>query len=252
MPASASPANWEEVEQTAGTFGFPRCSRVRPNAVAPALQASGIELVKAEYVYTADEFLRVAERYRPVGEWPLVQEYCSGVGLGQFFSCIAARRCALPASARGRVAAGGRFSSVCDAVPLDRFVELQEKSIRLLQHIGWDGVAMVEYRYDPASGRVLMEANFLGSFPLAMYCGAGFGLFRLWLCRGRDRMPDLPPLRENLRCRDGGHRGEASQTHSPRTRLIRDRTFQVRLPAARCCASSGIFCARRCVIMRGV
>ena len=232
VPASASPANWEEVEQTARHFRFPAVLKWSdPNAVAPALQAKGIELVKAEYVYTADEFLRVAERYRPVGEWPLVQEYCSGVGLGQFFFMHGGK--AVRRFQHLRVAEWppeGGFSSVCDAVPLDRFVELQEKSIRLLQHIGWDGVAMVEYRYDPASGRaVLMEVNgrFWGSFPLAMYCGAGFGLLAYGL-QGRDRMPDLPPLRENLRCRMVVTEVKRLKRILLEPGQIRDRTFQVR------------------------
>lgn len=83
VPGSARPASWDDVEQTARSFRFPAVLKWSdPNAVAPALRAKGIELVKAEYVYTADEFLHVAARYRPVGEWPLVQEYCAGVGLG--------------------------------------------------------------------------------------------------------------------------------------------------------------------------
>jgi len=160
-----------------------------------------------------------------------VQEYCSGVGLGQFF--FMHRGKAVRRFQHLRVAEWppeGGFSSVCDAVPLDRFVELQEKSIRLLQHIGWDGVAMVEYRYDPASGRaVLMEVNgrFWGSFPLAMYCGAGFGLLAYGL-QGRDRMPDLPPLRENLRCRMVVTEVKRLKRILLEPGQIRDRTFQVR------------------------
>lgn len=86
VPQSASPTDWAEVEALARDFRFPAVLKWSdPNAVAPRLRAHGIELVKAEYVYTAEEFLAVAERYRPVGEWPLVQEYCAGMGLGQFF-----------------------------------------------------------------------------------------------------------------------------------------------------------------------
>lgn len=232
VPGSARPASWDDVEQTARSFRFPAVLKWSdPNAVAPALRAKGIELVKAEYVYTADEFLHVAARYRPVGEWPLVQEYCAGVGLGQFF--FMHRGKAVRRFQHLRVAEWppeGGFSSVCDAVPLEQFVELQEKSIRLLQQIGWDGVAMVEYRYDPARGRaVLMEVNgrFWGSFPLAMYCGAGFGLLAYSL-QGQDKMPALPRLREDLRCRMVATEIKRLKRILFERGQIRDRTFQVR------------------------
>jgi len=232
VPQSACPRDWDEVEQLAKGFRFPAVLKwADPNAVAGALRAAGIELIKAEYVYSADEFLRAAERYRPVGAWPLVQEYCAGVGLGQFF--FMHRGQAVRRFQHLRIAEWppeGGFSSVCDAVPLDQFRDLQEQSIRLLQHIGWDGVAMVEYRYDPASGRaVLMEVNgrFWGSFPLAMYCGAGFGVLAYAL-QGEGRMPALPPVRENLRCRMVATELKRLRRILLEPGKIRDRTFKVR------------------------
>jgi predicted ATP-grasp superfamily ATP-dependent carboligase len=47
----------------------------------------------------------------------------------------------------------------------------------LLAALGWQGPAMVEYRFDPESGTYwLMEVNgrFWGSIPLAWHCGAHF------------------------------------------------------------------------------
>lgn len=232
VPQSANPTSWDEVEALARSFPFPAVLKwADPNGVAPALHAKGIELVKAEYVYTAEEFLRVAGRYRPVGVWPLVQAYCAGVGLGQFF--FMHRGKAVRRFQHLRVAEWppeGGFSSVCDAVPLERFRELQALSIRLLQAIGWEGVAMVEYRYDPASGRaVLMEVNgrFWGSFPLAMYCGAGFGLLAYSL-QGQGLMPELPPLRENLRCRMVATEIKRLKRILLEPGQIRDRSFRVR------------------------
>jgi predicted ATP-grasp superfamily ATP-dependent carboligase len=88
-------------------------------------------------------------------------------------------------------------------VPLDRHRQLQERSIQLLQRISWDGVAMVEYRWDEATGRaVLMEINgrFWGSFPLAVQCGAGFARLAHASALGLP-LPELPPVREDLRAR---------------------------------------------------
>lgn len=205
VPASACPSSWDEVERIAREFPFPAVLKWSdPNAMSQRLSAHGVELLKAEYVYSADEYLRASERYRAAGVWPLVQEYCAGVGLGQFFFMHEGE--AVRRFQHLRVAEWppeGGVSSVCDGVPLDQFQALQEQSIQLLREIGWDGVAMVEYRYDPARDRaVLMEINgrFWGSFPLASYSNAGFGLLAYSL-KGLGRMPELRPLRANLRCR---------------------------------------------------
>lgn len=232
VPQSASPTNWAEVERVARNFPFPAVLKwADPNTVAPALHAAGLELIKAEYAYSTDDFLRTAERYRALGHWPLVQEYCAGVGLGQFFFMHKGE--AVRRFQHMRIAEWppeGGFSSVCDAVPLTRFTDLQEKSIRLLQRIGWEGVAMVEYRYDPASGRAaLMEVNgrFWGSFPLAMYAGAGFGLLAYSL-QGQGVMPQLPQLREDLRCRMVATEIKRLKRILLAPGEIRDRTFKVR------------------------
>lgn len=205
VPQSVCPQSWDEVEATAAIFPFPAVLKwADPNAVAPQLEACGLECVKAEYVDNATEFLAVAQRYRSLNTWPLLQEYCPGVGLGQFF--FMHRGEAVRRFQHVRVAEWppeGGFSSVCDALPLSQFVEQQERSIALLKEIGWEGVAMVEYRYDSASGRaVLMEINgrYWGSFPLAMHSGTGFSLLSYAL-QGQGRMPALPAQRDDIRCR---------------------------------------------------
>jgi predicted ATP-grasp superfamily ATP-dependent carboligase len=97
----------------------------------------------------------------------------------------------------------GGFSSVCDAVPLTEHLELQAQSIALLKAIGWEGVAMVEYRYDPKTRRaVLMEINgrYWGSYPLAMHSGANFALISYYLNSGLG-IPNLSEINTHLRCR---------------------------------------------------
>src|SRR5690242_13512806 len=175
VPRSAVAMTWHDVERLAISFPFPAVLKwATPDEVAVDLAASDIELVKAEYVYTGEQFISVAGRYRDIGRWPMVQEYCPGVGLGQFF--FMNRGEPVRRFQHIRVAEWppeGGFSSVCDALPIDQFRTLQEQSIGLLKNIGWDGLAMVEYRHDPATKRsVLMEVNgrFWGSYPLAMQC----------------------------------------------------------------------------------
>lgn len=175
-----------------------------PNAVAPRLAESGLPLLKAEYVHRPAELETALERYSAIKQWPLIQEYCPGYGLGQFFLMHEGR--ALRRFQHRRVAEWppeGGFSSVCDGVSLDEHVELQERSIALLQAIGWEGVAMVEYRYDPARGEArLMEINgrFWGSFPLAYHSGAGFALLSYRQAAGLP-LDELAAPRSDLRCR---------------------------------------------------
>jgi len=232
VPATAEPTSMAEAQAIAAQMAFPAVLKWKdPNAVARKLGAAGLPLLKAEYVYTPAEFLAAAARYQPVGEWPMVQAYCPGTGLGQFFYMHKGE--AVRRFQHVRVAEWppeGGFSSVCDAVPLDQHTALQAQSIALLRHIGWEGVAMVEYRWDAATGRaVLMEINgrYWGSFPLAVQCGVGFGLLSYALESGL-AMPALPPVRGAQRCR---------MVSTELKRLVRiclqpdrivDRTFPVR------------------------
>lgn len=81
---------------------------------------------------------------------------------------------------------------------------LLDASVRLLSKLGYTGVAMVEFKVDPASGRwILMEINgrFWGSLPLAVASGADFPLsLAQLLLQGRRRFP--ANYREGLCCRN--------------------------------------------------
>jgi predicted ATP-grasp superfamily ATP-dependent carboligase len=179
VPRTASPSTLAEWEALAADFPYPAVLKwADANAVAPGLAAAGIEMVKAEYVDDASQLNHIGARYAAVGVWPLVQQYCAGYGLGQFFFMHDGQ--AVRRFQHRRVAEWppeGGYSSVCDAVPLGQHTELQAQSVALLQALGWQGVAMVEYRYDPVRERaVLMEINgrFWGSLPLAVSAGVGF------------------------------------------------------------------------------
>jgi predicted ATP-grasp superfamily ATP-dependent carboligase len=76
-------------------------------------------------------------------------------------------------------------------------------SEKLLQAMQWEGPAMVEYRYKPASGQYwLMEVNgrFWGSLPLAHHCGAQFAWESYRRAVLDDRAPP-DPARHDLRAR---------------------------------------------------
>jgi predicted ATP-grasp superfamily ATP-dependent carboligase len=175
-----------------------------PEKVSSLLQEAGLPLHKAEFAMDLQALQLALQRYDGVGHWPLVQEYAPGLGLGQFFYIHNGQ--ALRVFQHRRVAEWppeGGYSSVCDAVPLTEHTELQALSLKLLRAMQWEGVAMVEYRHDPATNRsVLMEINgrFWGSFPLAVHCKAGFALLS-HAVGGVGQVPALPAPRDDLRCR---------------------------------------------------
>lgn len=168
------------------------------------LAEARLSRLKSEYCYTKEELVRALGRYEPVGQYPLVQSFCPGHGLGHMI--FMHKRQALLRFQHRRVAEWppeGGSSAVCETVSLAENRELFEKSVELLRSIEWEGPAMVEYRFDPVRGRaMLMEINgrFWGSLPLAYHAGAHFGWFT-YAVLGLGRELAQPDYRVGLRCR---------------------------------------------------
>lgn len=205
VPRTVEPESLKAIEGMAETLSFPVVLKWKdPNAIGPLLSAKGISLIKAEYALDAEQLIAIGKRYQPLGKWPLIQEYCPGTGLGQFFFMHEGK--ALRRFQHIRIAEWppeGGFSSVCESLPLTEHTELQEKSVDLLRAIDWEGVAMVEYRLDQKTGKaVLMEINgrFWGSFPLAVQCHAGFALLAYYV-NGLETLVELGEVRAGMRCR---------------------------------------------------
>ena len=81
--------------------------------------------------------------------------------------------------------------------------ELLEKSRRLLEYFGWNGVAMVEFKEDEVTGTpYLMEVNarFWGSLQLAIDSGVDFPKILVDLATGKERAPS-PPAKVGVRSR---------------------------------------------------
>ena len=128
----------------------------------------------------------------PKGAFPLLaQERIVGAGIGVFllvwqgelFAAFAHRRI------REKPPAGG-VSVYSESVPLDP--DLVERSRRLLAAFGWEGVAMVEYKLEAATGTpYLMEINgrFWGSLQLAVDAGVDFPRLLVALALGERPEP---------------------------------------------------------------
>jgi predicted ATP-grasp superfamily ATP-dependent carboligase len=205
VPRTWQPLSVEDARNGALSFPVPAVLKWSdPNSVARALTEAGLPLLKAEFVTTTEALAEALRRYDRLGTWPIVQQYCPGYGLGQFFFMHQGK--SLRRFQHRRVCEWppeGGTSCVADAVPLLQHAELQKRSEALLRSIGWEGVAMVEFRHDPESGKSwLMEINgrFWGSFPLSVVCGAGFARLAHAVGAGLP-LPQLPPPRDDLRSR---------------------------------------------------
>lgn len=203
----AVPYTWEPPHPDAQPphMKFPCVLKWRdPGQIAPLLSKHNLPLVKAEYCYSLDELRSALKRYLPIDSFPLVQAYCPGVGIGQSFFLHEGK--ALLRFQHRRSAEwppGGGVSTVCRSLHRHDHADLMQRSELLLQRIGWEGCAMVEYRFDPTTERaVLMEINgrFWGSLPLAYHAGAPFAWFT-YAVLGLGMKLEAGPYQEDLICR---------------------------------------------------
>lgn len=199
VPASWQPVAGEDFAARAAELAWPVAVKwPDPNAVAARLGAAGLALEKVEYAADAGALLAILRRYDALGEWPLVQTWCAGHGLGQMLHMDRGKATLRFQHRRLReFPPSGGVSAFCAAVPPGDHAAQMAKSEALLAAMGWQGAAMVEYRHDPVTGRYwLMEVNgrFWGSLPLAYHCGAHFG-WETWARAMEPERVSAPQLR---------------------------------------------------------
>lgn len=139
----------------------------------------------------------------PREAYPLiVQERIHGPGVG-VFACYDRGRCIALFShrrLREKPPSGG-VSVLCESAPLDP--KAVQDATRLLDRIGWHGVAMVEFKRDERDGvPKLMEINgrFWGSLQLAIDAGVDFPALVTEL-GGNDPAPVVDGYRLGVRSR---------------------------------------------------
>jgi peptidoglycan/xylan/chitin deacetylase (PgdA/CDA1 family) len=142
------------------------------------------------------ELARWLPHYRRV----LVQGHVLGAGVGVFFLMVNGHPRARFAHRRiHEVPHTGGVSSFRESV---HYPDIEAHALAVLRRIGWNGVAMLEYRRDPRTGdfRLLeLNARFWGSLHLALAAGVDFPrlLLDTWL---GSREPE-PSWRPGVRCR---------------------------------------------------
>jgi len=157
---------------------LPRCAGMRfPVVLKPPHGDIRSPLTfKALYVDSYEELCEEILRFGALGQYPLVQEYWQGTGVG--VEVLMRRSSPLMLFQHRRIheyPITGGASVYCESMPLNP--KLVDYSVTLLKAMGWDGVAMVEFKFDEKTGEAaLMEVNgrFWGSLPLALHAGADF------------------------------------------------------------------------------
>jgi len=191
VPATRRFSSLDEARAAAPELTYPVVLKWSdPHEVVAALDAAGLPLVKTGYARDPGDLLAQLAPYAAIGAFPMVQAYCPGHGVGHMF--LARDGEVLMEFQHERLhewPPEGGASTLCRSVPLSAHGAAREKSRALLQRLRWTGVAMVEYRYDPARGHyVFMEINgrFWGSLPLAVAAGLPFAAGLVSHCgRGR-------------------------------------------------------------------
>jgi predicted ATP-grasp superfamily ATP-dependent carboligase len=157
---------------------------------------------KVRYAQCFRELERELDQLKPHRRFLLVQEYVAGHGVGVELLIHEGRTVMAFQHRRIREdPPSGGVGVCCESEGLHP--ELLQHSQRLLKAMRWQGVAMVEYRMDPSTGRfALMEVNgrFWGSLPLALHAGADFPI-ALVRCHSFGAYPEPPPYRYPVRCR---------------------------------------------------
>jgi len=205
VPQSWRPCTGENFQAKAAELVYPVAIKwPDPPAVMARLQDHGLKLEKVEYAEGPDRLRTILDRYAALNEWPLVQTWCPGYGLGQMLNMHRGNATLRFQHRRLREwPSTGGVSTFCEAVSLDQHEEQMALSEKLLGKIGWEGPAMVEYRYDPRSGHYwLMEVNgrFWGSIPLAHHAGAHFA-WEYYRCQTRPTVECTRPTFKECRAR---------------------------------------------------
>ncbi|MGA2935118.1 MAG: ATP-grasp domain-containing protein [Methanomicrobiales archaeon] len=166
VPETYYPGNGKEVEDLGRSVTYP--------VVVKGSEESGYVC----YARSPRELKSCYERLAPYQ--PIIQEYIPGEGYGFFalYNQGQARAVFMHRRLREYPVTGGP-SALAESIydPL-----LEALGRRLLDHLGWHGVAMVEFKKQPDGTYVLMEVNpkFWGSLELAIASGVDFPYL---LCR---------------------------------------------------------------------
>lgn len=192
-PHSWCPVDQKEAEHLANQVDYPVIVKFRHDQglfLGPSARYARVE--------HADEFVNTWCTFHERQPRPIVQEFITGEGYG--FEALYSSEGQLVASFQHRrlveCPPKGGPSAVCESVKLPA---LENYGSRLLDALGWTGVAMVEFRRCATTGAFrLLEINprFWGSLPLSEAAGVNFPALYVMCAQGQH--VDAPSYQEGV------------------------------------------------------
>lgn len=180
VPASITIARATDLEPALATMRFPIIAKPGDKG-----RKSSHDF-KTRTFTSADELRAVFATQARFGEGLLFQSYHGGQGVG--IELLLSTGAVVTSFQHRRLSENPPSGGVA-VVAISEAVDptLLEYATRLLRALEWNGVAMVEFRHDAATGdTALMEVNgrFWGSLPLNLAAGVDFPLYAWQLSQG--------------------------------------------------------------------
>ena len=173
------------VEEVAGTLRYPVVVKPR---FSRALRDGRWVHGAVRYAHDPASFVASYRQAHASVPCPIVQEKLEGEGRGVFLLIWKGELKAAFCHRRLREKPPwGGVSVYCESLPLDR--DLADQSYALLKAMGWEGVAMAEFKVDGRDNQPkLMEVNgrFWGSLQLAIDAGINFPHLLYRCARGEE------------------------------------------------------------------
>ena len=195
VPQRYRPEDYGGVEACAAALTYPVIVKTGLEGELPPAGRYGI-------ARDASEFVRLHRRLSAHVTDPIVQELIEGDGIGfealyDFDGVAVATFCH---RRLGWFPLSGGPSTYCESI---RHPRAEELGRRLLDGLGWVGLAMVEFKIDRRSGEPkLMEINPRPWGSMALPIAAGTDFPWLWYLLARDgRVTPTPPGRPGVRLR---------------------------------------------------
>jgi len=169
------------LREIAGEINYPAVIKPRMKVFWKNGKAFSMKVTSINYAYDKEDlrikYEKLVNRLRGIipSDFFIIQEFVEGVGYGVevLMNCSKVMALFMHKRLHEYPVSGG--ASTLRVSVYDR--RLLEYSVKLLREMGWQGVAMVEFRVDEENGALnLIEVNgrFWGSLPLAIAAGVDF------------------------------------------------------------------------------
>lgn len=190
VPVAIEFASWAELAARRSSLKFPLVAKSRDKAEDSC--SSQIADPRLRRFNDFESLRNSLEQQGGCDRGLLLQEYCPGDDVG--LAILTHQGSALTVFQYRAHRLFPSEGGVCVLACTEKVdTQLMDCALRLLRAMAWEGVAQIDFRHDPETGRfALLEINgrFWGSAAVAVAAGLDFPYFAWQLAHGR--VPDVP------------------------------------------------------------